>query len=77
MSKDLTKYAAAREAAEMPGVVLDHVYGLIEGEKLKCIRLGHEWLIIVASIEKYRQTKSKRGRSSSGLPQLSKKNGQG
>ncbi len=40
MSKDLTKYVTTKQAAEMIGVVLDHVYRLIEGEKIKSIRLG-------------------------------------
>ncbi len=78
MSKDLTQYVTSKQAAEMMGVVTDHVYRLIEGEKLKTIRLGHEWLIYVPSIEKYRRTKSKRGRPPSGSPSLPETNdGQG
>jgi len=78
MTTDLTKYATTRQAAEMMGVVTDHVYRLIEGEKLKSVRLGHEWLIFVPSIEKYQQTKSKRGRPPSGAPrQVETNDGQG
>jgi excisionase family DNA binding protein len=78
MTKDLTKYVTTRQAAEMMGVVTDHVYRLIEGDKLRSIRLGHEWLIYVPSIEKYQQTKSKRGRPPSGSSKtLEKDNGQG
>ncbi len=62
MSNDLSKYVTTKQAAERLGVVLDHVYRLIDGDKIKCIRLGHEWLIFAPSLEKYLQTKSKRGR---------------
>lgn len=65
MSNDLTQYASTRRAAELLGVVPDHVYRLIEGGKIKSVRLGHEWLIYVPSIGKYLETKSARGRPSS------------
>ena len=70
MSKDLTQYVTTKQAADLMGVVGDHVYRLIEAGKIKSIRLGHEWLIYVPSIEKYNKTKSKRGRPRSGTPQL-------
>jgi excisionase family DNA binding protein len=65
MSNDLTQYVTTRRAADMLGVVPDHVYRLIEGKKVKSLRLGHEWLIYVPSIQRYLETKSARGRPAS------------
>ncbi|MBI5653993.1 MAG: helix-turn-helix domain-containing protein [Chloroflexi bacterium] len=70
MSRDLNQYVTTKQAAVLLGVVPDHVYRLLEGEKIQALRLGHEWLIYVPSLEKYQVTKSKRGRPASGTPQL-------
>ena len=70
MTKDLTKYVTTRQAAGMLGVATTHVNRLLIGEKLRGIKWGHDWLVYVPSLEKYQQTKSKRGRPPSGLPKL-------
>ncbi len=69
-SDSLSNYVTTKRAAEMLGVVTDHVYRLIEGGKVKSIRLGHEWLIYVPSLERYLETKSPKGRPPSRKPQL-------
>lgn len=70
----LDQYVTTKKAAEMLGVTQDHITRLLTGEKIKGIKLGHESLVYVPSLEKYRGTKSKRGRPPSGTPQLQKAN---
>jgi excisionase family DNA binding protein len=70
MSRDLTKYVTTRQAAEMLGVKQDHIRKLLGLGKVRGIKLGHDWIIFVPSIEKYVGTKSARGRPSSGTPQI-------
>jgi hypothetical protein len=82
MTKDLTKYAdqyvTTAQVAEILGVVTDPVNRLLIGKKLKGVKLGYSWLVYIPSIAKYQQTKSKRGRPSSGSPKIQETNdGQG
>ena len=80
MSKNLTKYAdqyvTTREAAEMLGVVTDHINRLLIAKKIDGTKFGYSWLVFKPSIETYLETKSKRGRPTSKTPQLKIENGQ-
>ena len=69
MAKDLTKYVTTDQAAELMGVLPTSINHLIHDGRLKAIKLGRDWMVFVPSIEKYRETKSKRGRPSSRVPQ--------
>ncbi len=64
MSKDLTKYVTVLQAAEMMGVGRIQASYLVRNKKLQGIKMGHGWLVYIPSIQKYLETKSKRGRSS-------------
>jgi excisionase family DNA binding protein len=78
MTKDLTKYVTTRQAAELLGVTQDHITRLLTGEKIRGIKLGHDWLVFAPSMGKYAETKSKRGRPPCASPKLPEKdNGQG
>ena len=81
MTKDLTKYAdqyvTTAQAAEMLGVVTDHVNRLLIGKKIRGVKLGYSWVVYIPSIEKYRRTKSKRGRPPSRSPKILANDGQG
>ncbi len=70
MTKDLTQYVTTSQAATMLGVDPSQVARLLRGGDLKGIKLGHDWLVFAPSIQKYFESKSKRGRPSSGTPQL-------
>lgn len=74
ISKDLTKYAdqyvTTRQAAEMLGVVTEHVNRLLIDRKIKGAKLGHSWLVFKPSIAKYLKTKSRAGRPTSAIPTL-------
>lgn len=72
MTKDLTKYVTTRQAAEMMGVVTEHINRLLIDGKLRGLKMGNAWLVYVPSIEKYRDTKSKRGHPPSRVPQLAR-----
>ncbi len=72
MSKDLTQYVTTRRVAEMLGVTADHIIRLLTADRSRGIKPGHDWMVYVRSIEKYRGTKSKRGRPPSKSPQLEK-----
>ena len=69
MARDLTKYVPTKQAATMLGVNRFWIVRLLADKRLKGIKLGHDWLVFVPSIEKYSKTKSNRGRPSSGTPQ--------
>jgi len=70
MARDLSKYLNTKRAAEMLGVKQDHIRKLLAQGKVKGIKVGHDWLVFVPSIEDYYGTKSSKGRPSSGVPQL-------
>ena len=70
MSKDLTQYVTTARAAEILGVKQDHIRKLLAMGKVKGIKLGHDWIVFVPSIEKYHDTKSPKGRPTSGVPEL-------
>ncbi len=69
MSKDLSKYVPTLKAAKVLGVSQDHVTRLLTGGRIKGIKLGHDWLVFLPSLDRYLETKSKRGRPSSSIPQ--------
>jgi len=70
MTKDLTKYVTTEQAAQMLGVLPTSINHLIYDSKLKAKKMGRDWFVFVPSLEKYQQTKSKRGRPPSGSPKL-------
>jgi excisionase family DNA binding protein len=70
MAKDLTKYVPTKQAAKMLGVNRFWIARLLTEERLKGIKVGRDWLVFVPSIERYRDTKSKRGRPPSRVPQM-------
>ena len=74
MTKDLAKYAkqyvTTKQAAEMLGVVTEHVNRLLIEKKIRGVKLGYSWLVFLPSLEKYRETKSKRGRPGSKTPKM-------
>ncbi len=67
---NLSNYVTTARAAEILGVSSNHIRLLLGREKLKGVRLGHEWLVFVPSIEKYVKSKSTKGRPASSTPQL-------
>ena len=69
MSRDLSKYVTTKQAADMLGVVTEHVNRLLIDRRLRGLKMGNAWLVYVPSIEKYRDTKSKRGHPPSRAPQ--------
>jgi excisionase family DNA binding protein len=71
-SNDLSQYVTTRQAAEILGVVTDHINHLLISRKLRGIKLGYSWLVYVPSIETYQGNKSKRGRPSSRVASLEK-----
>lgn len=79
MSKDLTKYVTVLQAAEIMGVGRIQASYLVKNKKLRGIKMGRGWLVYIPSIEKYLETKSKRGRPASRASQAQKTNttGQG
>lgn len=70
MSNDLTQYVTPSEAAILMGVTPEHVRLLIGRKKIRAKRLGHAWLVYRPSIDKYDETKSRKGRPRSREPQL-------
>jgi len=74
MSMDLTKYVTTKQAASMLGVNRFRIVQLLLDKRIKGIKLGHDWLVFAPSVEKYIETKSKRGRPPSGVPQLQEAN---
>ncbi len=76
-SRDYAKYAdqyvTTKQAAEMFGVVTDHVNRLLIDRKLRGGKLGYSWLVYIPSVEKYRKGKSRRGRPPSGGVKTNKK----
>lgn len=70
MKRDLTKYVPTKQAATMLGVNRFWIVRLLAREKLRGIKLGHDWLVFIPSINSYRETKSKRGRPTSRVSQL-------
>jgi hypothetical protein len=70
MSKDLTQYVPTGQAARMLGVSSNHIRLLLGRGKLRGVKLGHEWIVFIPSIEKYRDSKSAKGRPASGVPSL-------
>jgi excisionase family DNA binding protein len=78
MAKDLAKYVTTKQAAEMLGVGQEHIRKLLNASKVGGIKPGHDWLVFLPSMEKYTETKSKRGRPRSRPQQLTvQNNGQG
>jgi len=75
---NLRKYVTTKQAAEMLGVVTDHVNHLLIGGKLKGHKFGKSWMVYVPSVEKYLATKAPWGRPTSGTPtiQIEKPDGQ-
>ncbi len=72
MSKDLTQYVTTKQAAEMLGVTQDFINRLLLDNRLRGFKPGGwSWLIYIPSIEKYRESKSKRGRPPLRSPQES------
>jgi excisionase family DNA binding protein len=70
MRQDLSKYVTTRQAAELLGVNRFWIVRLLANEKIKGHKLGHDWIVFAPSLEKYRETKSKRGRPSTKEKQL-------
>lgn len=70
MSKNLDKYVTTKRAAEMLGVDHSQAARLLKAGKLQGVKLGHDWIVFVPSLEKYHATKSRRGRPASKVPQL-------
>lgn len=69
MSKDLTQYVTTKQAAEMLGVVTEHVNHLLLARKIAGKKFGRSWMVYKPSIEKYLETKSSSGRPPSRSPQ--------
>ena len=70
MSRDLSQYVNTEDAAKMLGVKKRNVQRLIKERRVKWIQPGgHDFLVFIPSIEKYLETKSKRGRPPSGSPE--------
>jgi excisionase family DNA binding protein len=62
------RYLTTEEAAQALGITQARIRQLILDGTLSAIKLGHEqygtWLVPEAEIEKYKQTRRKRGRPS-------------
>ncbi len=70
MSESLGDYTTTAKAAEMLGVNRFWIVRLLAQGRLKGIKPGHDWLVFVPSIREYLESKSKRGRPSSGTPKI-------
>ncbi len=68
MTTDLTQYVTTKQAAEMLGVNRFRVVQLLLNGRIKGIKPGHDWLVFTPSIERYRVTKSPKGRPPSRAP---------
>lgn len=74
----LSQYVTTKQAAEMLGVGQEHIRKLLNTGRVSGVKLGHDWLVFAPSIQKYTETRSKRGRPRSGTPQLAiQSHGQG
>ena len=69
MARDLTKYVTTSKAAEMLGSKPRNVQRLLEQGRIKGIKPAHDWMVFIPSITKYLESKSNRGRPTSGTPQ--------
>lgn len=58
----LRDFGTTRQAAELLGINLKQVQRLCRDERIEFVRLGHDLLIYLPSLERYRETKSRRGR---------------
>ncbi len=67
-AKDLSNYATTGQAADILGVTRKHIALLLGQGKIKGIKLGHEWLVYIPSLDRYRETKSSKGRPPSREP---------
>lgn len=74
MSKELktllSDYVTTRQAAEMLGVVTDHINHLLAKQKIKGIKMGYSWLVYLPSLDEYVKTRSPGGRPRSGTSQM-------
>jgi len=70
VSQALANYVTTAQAAALLGVGDNQVRNLLSRGKLEGAKLGHEWIISVASVKAYLQNKSNRGRPASRPPQL-------
>src|SRR5512135_1881898 len=70
MTKDLTQYVTTKQAAEMLGVVTEHINHLLLAGRLKGTKFGKSWMVYLPSIEQYVEKKSPGGRPPSRGPQL-------
>ncbi len=74
MVNDLTNYVTTSRAADMLGVGQNQIRGLLARDKISGIKLGHDWIVYVPSLEKYLHTKSTKGRPPSRAPKLQEAN---
>lgn len=69
MSKDLTQYVTTAQAADMLGVVTEHINHLLLAGRLKGTKFGKSWMVYLPSIERYQENKAPGGRPPSRAPQ--------
>lgn len=69
-TESLSQYVTTLQAAEMLGVTRFQVIHLLTIKKITGIKWARDWLIYAPSVQKYLETKSRRGRPSSKTPKL-------
>jgi excisionase family DNA binding protein len=56
MEGGLKGYLTTRQASERSGIHHSHIRRLLEHGKVKGIKLGHDWLVDIESLDQYAAT---------------------
>lgn len=69
LARDLAQYVTTEVAAEMLGVSPNHIRLLLGRNKIRGIKLGHDWIVFVPSLVRYNEAKSRKGRPALKAPE--------